>query len=126
MDSVSLFVKSVITITFLWCIAEVILPESKMQKYSSFIYGLIVISLTTSVFVNFDFENLLDNTTSIDTGTYNNQYLKTLYEERLENILIEKFGDDSIDVELTDEYMISNIYCDDKKTYDDIMRYINE
>ena len=126
MYSVSLFVKAVVSITFLWCIAELVMPVTGMKKYSSFIYGLIIVSLTVSVFVNLDYENLFSVSTQNDVSKYNKEYLKSLYEERLERVLIEKFGDDSIDVELTDDYMLNKISCDDEEIYDNIMRYINE
>lgn len=126
MDSVSLFVKTIVVITFMWCIAEAVLPENSMRKYSSFIYGLVIISMAVSVFTKIDFNDFTayDNTEKL--SEYNSSYLKNLYEERISNALTEKFGDNSIRVELTDDYKINNIYCDDQKTYDDIMRYLNE
>lgn len=126
MDSVSLFVKTIIAITFMWCIAETILPDNAMQKYSSFIYGLVIISLTVSVFTKIDFNDFFTQTATVNLSEYNSSYLKGLYEDRLELTLKEKFGDESIKVELTDEYKIKNIYCDNQKTHDDIMRYLNE
>lgn len=125
MNSVSIFVKSLVTLTFMWCIAENILPEKSIKKYSSYIYGLIIISMTISVFTSVDFDDfrIVDfNMQSVKT----NDYLKTMYEEKLESALSEKFDDTSVRVELTDEYKIKNIYCDNKKTYDAIMRYLNE
>ena len=125
MNSVSIFVKSLVTLTFMWCIAENILPEKSIKKYSSYIYGLIIISMTISVFTSVDFDDfrIVDfNMQSVKT----NDYLKTMYEEKLGRALSEKFDDTSVRVELTDEYKIKNIYCDNKKTYDAIMRYLNE
>ena len=57
MNSVSIFVKSLVTLTFMWCIAENILPEKSIKKYSSYIYGLIIISMTISVFTYVDFDD---------------------------------------------------------------------
>ncbi len=126
MDSVSLFVKTIIAITFMWSIAECVLPGNSMHKYSSFIYGLIIISLTVSVFVKIDFDDVFVSVQSNSITEYNSSYLKNLYEERLENILSQKFGKSVVDVELTEDYKIKKISCDNKKTYDDIMRYLNE
>lgn len=126
MDSVSLFVKTIVTVTFMWCMAEAVLPENSMQKYSSFVYGLVIISLAISVFTNLKYEKIFvpDNTANI--SEYNSDYIKKLYEKNLEKILTEKFGDNSLKVELTDDYKIKKISCDSKKTYDDVMRYLNE
>lgn len=126
MGSVSLFVKTVVALTFIWCIAEAVLPENSMQKYSSFIYGLVVISLAVSVFTTMDYDNMFVYGGSTNISEYNSNYLKDLYEDKLESVLTEKFGDDSVRVELTDEYKIEKIYCENQKTYDDIMRYLNE
>lgn len=126
MGSVSLFVKTVVALTFIWCIAEAVLPENSMQKYSSFIYGLVVISLAVSVFTTMDYDNMFVYGDSKNISEYNSNYLKDLYEDKLESVLTEKFGDDSVRVELTDEYKIEKIYCENQKTYDDIMRYLNE
>ena len=126
MDSVSLFVKTIIAITFMWCIAECVLPDNSMQKYLSFIYGLVIISLTVSVFSKINFNDFFVSVNTENIAEYNSGYLKDLYEDRLENILKDKFSNNSIEVELTEEYKIKSIHCDDQKTYDDIMRYLNE
>lgn len=126
MDNVSLFVKTIIAITFMWSVAEVVLPDNSMQKYSSFIYGLVIISLTISIFTQMEFDDLFNQSNISDVGQYNNEYLKKLYEDKLEDALVDKFGDSSLDVELTDEFKIKNVKCKKQQTYDDIMRYINE
>ena len=110
----------------MWCIADSVLPENSIRKYSAFVYGLVIISLTVSLFAKFDFNDIGLSKDLTDTGEYNNTYLKNLYEDRLENVLSEKFGDGEIKVELTDDYHISKISCSNQKTYDDIMGYLNE
>ena len=85
--------------------------------------GIPVLDCLRFTSVDYDNFKLLD----FDTETVkNNNYLKTIYEEKLESAFSEKFNDTSVRVELTDEYKIKNVYCDDKKTYDAIMRYLNE
>ncbi len=126
MDNVSVFVKTIISITFMWCIAESVIPDNSMQKYSSFIYGLVIISLTVSVFAKLDYNSFFIHSNNVETAQYADDYLKTIYEDKINNALSEKFGDNSIRVELTDEYKIKNIHCKNKKTYDDVMRYLNE
>lgn len=125
MNSVSVFVKTLVALTFMWCIAESVLPEKSIKKFSSYIYGLVIISMALSVFTSVDYDNF--SIADFDTETYqSNDYLKNVYEEKLQNALVEKFGDSSVRVELTNEYKIKNIYCDNKETYDAIMRYLNE
>lgn len=125
MNSVSVFVKTLVALTFMWCIAESVLPEKSIKKFSSYIYGLVIISMALSVFTSVDYDNF--SIADFDTETYqSNDYLKNVYEEKLQNALSEKFGDSSVRVELTNEYKIKNIYCDNKETYDAIMRYLNE
>ena len=126
MDNINLFVKTIIAITFMWCIAEALLPDNSMQKYSSFIYGLIIISLTISIFTKMDFDSFLIKPINKNLIEYNNSYLKNLYEDKLKTVLVEKFGDNSIQVELTDEYKIKEIICENQETYENIMRYLNE
>jgi len=125
MNSVSVFVKTLVALTFVWCIAESILPDKSIKKFSSYIYGLVVISMALSVFTSVDYDDFI--IADFGTKTYQtNDYLKNMYEEKLQNALSEKFGDSSVRVELTNEYKIKNIYCDNKETYDAIMRYLNE
>lgn len=126
MDNVSLFVKTIIAITFMWSVAEVALPDNSMQKYSSLIYGLVIISLTVSLFTKIEFEDFFKQADIEDVSQYNNEYLKNLYEDKLEDTLRDKFGDSSLEAELTDDYKIKNIKCKKQQTYDDIMRYLNE
>ena len=125
MNSVSMFVKTLVALTFVWCIAESILPEKSIKKYSSYIYGLVIISMALSVFTSIDYDDFKIVDYSMESEK-TNDYLKTMYEEKLESALSEKFDDTSVRVELTDEYKIKNIYCDNKETYDAIMRYLNE
>ena len=125
MNSVSMFVKTLVALTFVWCIAESILPEKSIKKYSSYIYGLVIISMALSVFTSVDYDDFKIVDYSVESEK-TNDYLKTMYEEKLGSALSEKFDDTSVRVELTDEYKIKNIYCDNKKTYDAIMRYLNE
>lgn len=125
MNSVSLFVKTLVVITFMWCIAEVMLPENSIRKYSSFVYGLVIISLFVSAFTNMEYDKIFAFENTQNREEYNNLILKEVYEEKLGNVLIKKFGDESICVELTEDYKIKKISCKSKETYDDIMRYLN-
>lgn len=126
MDNVSLFVKTIIAITFLWSIAECVLLDNFMQKYSSFMYGIVIVSLTVSLFTRIHFNDFFIASKDINSTEFDNNYIDELYERKLEEILTEKFGDETIDVELTDDYKIEHISCENKKTYDDIMRYMYE
>ena len=126
MNSVGIFVKTLVALTLLWCIAENVLPEKSIKKYSSYIYGLIVISMAVSLFTSLDYDNFFVGDYTIEPTGYNNNYLRNLYEEKLEKVLREKFDDESISVELTDECKIENIYCDSKETYDNVMGYLYE
>jgi len=126
MDNVSLFVKSIIAITFLWSIAECVLLDNFMQKYSSFMYGIIVVSLTVALFSKMHFNDFFIACKNTNSTEFDSDYINELYEKRLEDILTDKFGDETIDVELTDDYKIKDISCENKKTYDDIMRYLYE
>lgn len=126
MGNVSLFVKSVIVISFLWCIAESILPDCSLKKNFNFVYGIILISTVFNLFSNFDTENLFEYEKYIgDTGQSVN-YIKEMYEERLESILRDKYKNNSIEAELTDDFKIDSIYCDDSDIYNSIMRDLNE
>lgn len=126
MNNVSVFVKTLVCLTFIWCLAENILPEKSIKKYTSYIYGLLVISMALSFFTTIDFEK--NYTGNFDTQPYENNtaYIKNLFEEKLSNLLSEKFEDKSIRVELTDACKIKNIYCENKETYDAIVRYLDE
>ena len=126
MNSVGVFVKSLVALTFLWCIAENVLPEKSIKKYSSYIYGLIVISMALSVFTSIDYDSFFISDYTMESTGNNNYYVRNLYEEKLEKILREKFDDESIKVDLTDECKIENIFCDSKETYDNVMRYLYE
>ncbi len=126
MNSVGIFVKTLVALTLLWCIAENILPEKSIKKYSSYIYGLIVISMAVSVFTSIDYNSFYTNDYNMESVGYNNNYIKNLYEEKLETILREKFDDESIRIELTDECKIKNVYCDSKETYDNVVGYLYE
>ncbi len=126
MNSVNIFVKSLVVITFIWCIAECIMPQKNIIKYSSFTYGLIVISMVVSLFTTIDFENFNIKAYNDDTIIYSNVYLKELYEKKTEDMLIEKFGDNSIKIELTDDFKIKSIYCENKEKYNEIVRFLNE
>ncbi len=126
MDSVSMFVKTVIIISFMWCVAEAVLPESSVRKYSSFIYGLIIISLMLSTVTELNFDKLKVYSDNTQISESNEIYIKELYENKISELLTEKFGDKSIKVELTDDYKIKKILCNDKQTGEEIMRYLNE
>ena len=60
-----------------------------------------------------------------DTGQSVN-YIKEMYEERLESVLRDKYNNNSIEAKLTDDFKIDSIYCDDSEIYNSIMRDLNE
>lgn len=126
MNSVSLFIKSLVTITFMWCLAELILPDHSVKKYSSFVYGLVIISLTISVFMGIDYNSFLSFENDLSINENNSDYIKQLYEKKIEKALSEKFSDKSIKVQLNDQYKIEKIKCENQETYDEIVRYLNE
>lgn len=126
MISVSLFVKSIITISFLWCLAESILPDGALRKNFNFIYGLVLITMAFNIFLNFDSDNLFKYEFDVESDLKKNEYLKELYEERLEAVLREKYNNASIETTLTDDYKVERIYCDDTEIYNSIMRDLNE
>ena len=115
MDSISYVAKTVIAITLVWCIAENMLPDKRYKKYSSFIYGIVIISVFFSISVK-SFDN-------IDKSASKN--LVEIYEDKLEMIMKDKFNDSTINIELTDDYKIKSIKCRDEKTYQKIMGYLN-
>lgn len=127
MENVNALIKTVIVISFMWSIAESTLPQSDLNKYTEFVYGLIIMSVIVSAIVNVDSRDFFpDFEGAYNSYEYTDGYLKGLYEEKLEQILIEKFDDEDIDVELDDEYKISNIFCENIETYEKIMGYLNE
>lgn len=125
MDSISYVAKTVIAITLVWCIAENMLPDKRYKKYSSFIYGIVIISVFFSISVkSFDAENIFSfSNDNIDTSASKN--LVEIYEDKLEMIMKDKFNDSTINIELTDDYKIKSIKCRDEKTYQKIMGYLN-
>ena len=127
MDNISIFVKMVIALTFVWAIGENMLPDNNIKKYTGFVYGLLLITCAVSLVVdmkNFDYSFVYSDLG--DVSEYNTEYLKSLYEDNLEGILQDKFGDDSISVKLSADYKIESIKCKNSKTYDEIKRYFNE
>ena len=126
MGSVSLFVKSIIIISFLWCLGESILPHLSLKKNFNFIYGIIIISMVFNLFLNFDTENLFEFEGSITDTHQSKEYLKEIYEQRLEQVLKDKYKNNSIEAKLTDDYKVQSIYCDDSEVYNKIMRDLNE
>ncbi len=126
MGNVSLFVKAVIVISFLWCIAESLLTDCSLKKNFNFVYGIILISMVFNFFLKLDVENLFEyEEYTGDTGQSVN-YIKEMYEERLESVLRDKYKNNSIEAKLTDDFKIDSIYCDDSEIYNSIMRDLNE
>lgn len=127
MGNVSLFVKSIIVISFLWCLGENVLPDSNLKKNFNFVYGIIIISIVFNYFLKFDRDNLFVYEKYIDDNNkQNKQYLTELYEERLEAVLRDKYKNNSVSAKLTDDFKVESIYCDDNEIYDKIMRDLNE
>ena len=127
MNNISIFVKMVIAFTFVWAIGENMLPDNNIKKYTGFVYGLLLITCAVSLVVdmkNFDYSFVYSDLG--DVSEYNTEYLKSLYEDNLEGILRDKFKDDSINVELSEDYNIESISCENSQTYEEIKRYFNE
>lgn len=127
MENINALVKMVIVISFMWSIVENLMPQSQLNKYTEYIYGLIIMSVIISAILNINPNNFLpDYTLATDTGLYTQDYLRGVYEENFEHILCEKFNDKSIEVELDDNYRITDITCQSQATYEKIMGYLNE
>lgn len=127
MENINALVKTVIVISFMWSLAEYIIPQSKLNKYTEFVYGLLIMSvIMTAIFNAKPSEFLPDFEDTYTTEAYTQGYLTDLYEKELENILVDKFSDESIDIELGDDYKITNITCKNQETYQKIMGYLNE
>lgn len=127
MNNISIFVKMVIALTFVWAIGENMLPDNNIKKYTGFVYGLLLITCAVSLVVdmkNFDYSFAYSDLGNV--SKYNNEYLKSLYEDNLEGVLRDKFKDDTINVELSEDYNIESISCENSETYEEIKRYFNE
>lgn len=127
MNNISVFVKLIIALTFVWAIGENMLADNRIKKYIGYIYGLLLITCAVSLFIdmkNCDYEFVYSDLG--DISEYNSEYLKSLYEDNLEKILRNKFGDDSISVKLSSDYKVESVKCENSKTYEEIMRYFNE
>ena len=127
MNNINMFVKLIIALTFVWAIGENMLPDNNMKKYTGYIYGLLLVTCIVSLVVDIkDFDYSFVYSDLEDVSEYNSEYLKSLYEDNLEGILRVKFKDDSINVELSEDYNIESISCDNSETYEEIKRYFNE
>lgn len=127
MEGINTLVKTIIVISFMWCMAENIMPQSQLNKYTEFIYGLIIMTVTVSAIINVNPNDFLPDIKRTYNGDiYERGYLKEVYEQKLEQILTDKFSDEHINVELNDEYRITDITCRDQATCEKIMRYIYE
>ena len=122
-----MFVKLIIALTFVWAIGENMLPDNNIKKYTGYIYGLLLVTCIVSLVVDIkDFDYSFVYSDLEDVSEYNSEYLKSLYEDNLEGILRDKFKDDSINVELSEDYNIESISCENSETYEEIKRYFNE
>lgn len=127
MNNINMFVKLIIALTFVWAIGENMLPDNNIKKYSGYIYGLLLVTCIVSLVVDIkDFDYSFVYSDLEDVSEYNSEYLKSLYEDNLEGILRDKFKDDSINVELSEDYNIESISCENSETYEEIKRYFNE
>ena len=126
MNTISLFSKTLIILTFIWCITESIMPENYIRKNISFVYGIIIISYFFKCLSGIDLTVLdnWDSKTKYQTTTQ--EYIKEVYERCVEDALKDKYKNESIVAELTDEYKIKKIYCDDEKITEEIMRDLIE
>ena len=127
MNNINMFVKLIIALTFVWAIGENMLPDNNIKKYTGCIYGLLLVTCIVSLVVDIkDFDYSIVYSDLEDVSEYNSEYLKSLYEDNLEGILRDKFKDDSINVELSEDYNIESISCENSETYEEIKRYFNE
>lgn len=127
MNNINMFVKLIIALTFVWAIGENMLPDNNIKKYTGYIYGLLLVTCIVSLVVDIkDFDYSFVYSDLEDVSEYNSEYLKSLYEDNLEGILKDKFKDDSINVELSEDYNIESISCENSETYEEIKRYFNE
>lgn len=127
MNNINMFVKLIIALTFVWAIGENMLPDNNIKKYTGYIYGLLLVTCIVSLVVDIkDFDYSFVYSDLEDVSEYNSEYLKSLYEDNLEGILRDKFKDDSINVELSEDYNIESISCENSQTYEEIKRYFNE
>ena len=127
MESINALVKTIIAISFMWCLAENIMPQSQLNKYTEYIYGLIITTVIISAIIKVNPDDFLpDFENTYNTDLYTQDYLREVYELKLEQILIEKVNDKNISVELDDDYKITDITCKNQATYEKIMGYINE
>lgn len=127
MNNINMFVKLIIALTFVWSIGENMLPDNNIKKYTGYIYGLLLVTCIVSLVVDIkDFDYSFVYSDLEDVSEYNSEYLKSLYEDNLEGILRDKFKDDSINVELSEDYNIESISCENSETYEEIKRYFNE
>jgi hypothetical protein len=127
MNNINMFVKLIIALTFVWAIGENMLPDNNIKKYTGYIYGLLLVTCIVSLVVDIkDFDYSFVYSDLEDVSEYNSEYLKSLYEDNLEGILRDKFKDDSINVELSEDYNIESISCENSETYEEIKRYFNE
>lgn len=127
MNNINMFVKLIIALTFVWAIGENMLPDNNIKKYTGYIYGLLLVTCIVSLVVDIkDFDYSFVYSDLEDVSEYNSEYLKSLYEDNLEGILRVKFKDDSINVELSEDYNIESISCENSETYEEIKRYFNE
>lgn len=127
MENINALIKTIIVVSFMWCLAENIMPQSQLNKYTEFIYGLIIMTVTISAIINVNPKDFLpDFEGTYNADLYTQSYLREVYEQKLEQILIEKFNDENINVELDDDYRIADITCQNQTTYEKIMGYLNE
>ena len=127
MNSIGIFAKSIIAITFMWAFLQSIMPGQKFKKCCDFIYGLIIISMVVSMVSKvpeFDPSYFADS--KYEISNYSNSYVLNLYEQKLQEAMQKKFNDKSIKVELDENYKVKKITCDDINTQKEIEEYLNE
>ena len=123
MSSVLSLAKIIIAVTFIWTFAECILPDSKYKRHIDFIYGLVLTAFVASFIANFSFE--LPQAEEFDVGAvYDSGYVRSLYETKAEEMLREKFGDRSIEVELNDDCTLKSLKCKDEQTRTKIREFL--
>ena len=79
-----------------------------------------------NLFLNFDTDNLFEYEGTVADKHQSKEYLKEIYEQRLEQVLRDKYKNNSVEAKLTDDYKVQSIYCDDSEVYNKIMRDLNE
>ena len=82
MENINALVKTIIVVTFIWSLSERLLSRSNIVKYTEFVYGLVIMTITVSSIINIKpYEFIPDISGAQKTTHYTQDYLKQVYEE---------------------------------------------